>query len=201
MTSIKIPGLPPIRFHSEVPGGHHSPQDTFPSSRGPCSRSKALLRSFLPRLPGSQVLRPVPCWTVSSFPHRILLTCGCSNMPQGITGLQAGAFSAPGFTGQYCFPVSVASGVAMGLEVCSGDELFPCRAIKFSQLNLSDFTRGFPGGSDGKESTCNVGDPGLIPGSRRFPWRRKWQPTPEFLSGEFHGQGRLSHYSPWGHND
>ena len=25
--------------------------------------------------------------------------------------------------------------------------------------------RGFPGGSDGKESACNVGDPGLIPGS------------------------------------
>ena len=26
---------------------------------------------------------------------------------------------------------------------------------------------GFPGGSDGKESTCNAGDPGLIPGSGR----------------------------------
>ena len=28
---------------------------------------------------------------------------------------------------------------------------------------------GFPGGSDGKESACNVGDPGLIPGSGRCP--------------------------------
>ena len=27
----------------------------------------------------------------------------------------------------------------------------------------------FPGGSDGKESTCNVGDLGSIPGSRRSP--------------------------------
>ena len=26
---------------------------------------------------------------------------------------------------------------------------------------------GFPGGSDGKESACNVGDPGSIPGSGR----------------------------------
>ena len=26
---------------------------------------------------------------------------------------------------------------------------------------------GFPGGSAGKESTCNAGDPGLIPGSGR----------------------------------
>ena len=28
---------------------------------------------------------------------------------------------------------------------------------------------GFPGGSDSKESTCNAGDQGLIPGSGRFP--------------------------------
>ena len=30
-------------------------------------------------------------------------------------------------------------------------------------------TVGFPGGSDGKESACNAGDPGLIPGSGRNP--------------------------------
>ena len=28
---------------------------------------------------------------------------------------------------------------------------------------------GFPGGSDGKEYACNEGDPGMIPGSGRFP--------------------------------
>ena len=28
---------------------------------------------------------------------------------------------------------------------------------------------GFPGSSDGKESACNVGDPGSIPGSGRSP--------------------------------
>ena len=28
---------------------------------------------------------------------------------------------------------------------------------------------GFPGGSDSKESTCNIGDPGLIPRSARSP--------------------------------
>ena len=28
---------------------------------------------------------------------------------------------------------------------------------------------GFPGGSDGKESACNAGDLGLIPGLERFP--------------------------------
>ena len=30
-------------------------------------------------------------------------------------------------------------------------------------------TMGFPGSSTGKESACNMGDPGLIPGSERFP--------------------------------
>ena len=29
--------------------------------------------------------------------------------------------------------------------------------------------RGFPGGSDSKESACNLGDPGLIPGLGRSP--------------------------------
>ena len=28
---------------------------------------------------------------------------------------------------------------------------------------------GFPAGSDGKESACNTGDPGLIPGLGRSP--------------------------------
>ena len=28
---------------------------------------------------------------------------------------------------------------------------------------------GFPDGSDSKESACNAGDPGLIPGLGRFP--------------------------------
>ena len=31
------------------------------------------------------------------------------------------------------------------------------------------YTEGFPGGSAGKVSTCNSGDPGLIPGLERSP--------------------------------
>ena len=37
---------------------------------------------------------------------------------------------------------------------------------------------GFTCGSAGKESTCNAGDPGSIPGLERFPWRRERLPTP-----------------------
>ena len=32
-------------------------------------------------------------------------------------------------------------------------------------------------------------------------WRRKWQLTPAFLPGEFHGQRNLVGYSPWGHKE
>ena len=37
------------------------------------------------------------------------------------------------------------------------------------QYHFWFIVRGFPGGSDGKESVCNAGDPGLIPGSGRSP--------------------------------
>ena len=56
----------------------------------------------------------------------------------------------------------------------------------------------FPGGSDGKESTCNVGDLGLVSGLGKILWRKKWQPIPAFLPGEVHGQRSLVGFSPQG---
>ena len=40
---------------------------------------------------------------------------------------------------------------------------------------------GFPGGSAGKESTCNAADPQLNSCVAKFPWRRNRSPTPVFL--------------------
>ena len=51
----------------------------------------------------------------------------------------------------------------------------------------------FLGGSSSKESTCNAGDMGLIPG--KIPWRKEWQPILVFLPGEFHGQRSFGGYS------
>ena len=59
----------------------------------------------------------------------------------------------------------------------------------------------FPGGSDGKAPVYNWGDPGLIPGLGRPPWRRKWQSTPGLLPGKSHGQRSLVDYSPWGRKE
>ena len=47
----------------------------------------------------------------------------------------------------------------------------------------------------------DTGDTGSIPGLGRFPWRKKWLPTPGFLPGESNGQGSLVGYSPWGHKE
>ena len=40
--------------------------------------------------------------------------------------------------------------------------------------------------------------PGFDPWVEKIPWRRKWQPIPVFLPGEFHGQRSLVGCSPWG---
>ena len=56
---------------------------------------------------------------------------------------------------------------------------------------------GFPGGSDYKESACNVGDLGLIPGLRRSFGRGHINPTPIFLPGESPWTESQVGYSPW----
>ena len=61
-----------------------------------------------------------------------------------------------------------------------------------------------PRWQSGKESTCQCRRHkryGFNPRIGKIPWRRKWQPTPMFLPGKFHGQKSLAGYSPWGHEE
>ena len=60
---------------------------------------------------------------------------------------------------------------------------------------------GFPGGSDGKGSICNVGDPGLIPGLGRSPGGEHSNPLEYSCLENPHGQRSLAGYSPWGHKE
>ena len=58
------------------------------------------------------------------------------------------------------------------------------------EIERFSFEMGFPGGSDGKESICNAGDQGLIPGSGKssgegngnhsnmLDWRIPWIEEP-----------------------
>ena len=61
---------------------------------------------------------------------------------------------------------------------------------------LQEQISGFPESSVGKETSCNAGDPGLILGWGRSPWRRERLSTPVFWPGEFHGL-----YSAWGRKE
>ena len=58
---------------------------------------------------------------------------------------------------------------------------------------------GFPGGSDGKESTQNAGDLGLIPGLGRCPGGGHGNPLQDSCLENLHGQRSLAACSPWGH--
>ena len=55
---------------------------------------------------------------------------------------------------------------------------------------------GFPGGSDGKESTCNVGDLGSTPGLERSPGGGHSNPLQYSCL-----ERSLEGYSPWGHKE
>ena len=60
-------------------------------------------------------------------------------------------------------------------------------------LVLSFLEMGFPCGSAGKESTCNVGDVGLIPGLGRSSGEEKGYPI------QYSGLENSMDYIPWVH--
>ena len=63
---------------------------------------------------------------------------------------------------------------------------------------------GFPGGNSGKESACQCRrhkSHGFDPWVEKILSSKKWQPTPVFLLGKFHGWMSLVGYSPWGHKE
>ena len=57
---------------------------------------------------------------------------------------------------------------------------------------------GFPGGLDGKESACNVGDLGLIPGLGRSPGGGHGNPLQYTCLENPHGQRSLAGLQPMG---
>ena len=60
---------------------------------------------------------------------------------------------------------------------------------------------GFPVGLDGKESACNAGDLGLIPGLGRSPGGSHGNPLQCSCLENPHGQRGLVDYSPWGRKE
>ena len=65
----------------------------------------------------------------------------------------------------------------------------------FFNLNSLDFTKGFPDSSVGKESACNAGNPGSIPGSGRSAGEGIAYPL------QYSGLENSMDYSLWGHKE
>ena len=62
----------------------------------------------------------------------------------------------------------------------------------------------FPSWCSGKESTHQrrrYRSLGFNLWVGKIPWRRKWQATPVFLPGKFHGLRSVVDYSPWSHKE
>ena len=65
-------------------------------------------------------------------------------------------------------------------------------------LNLVIQVWGFPGGSDGKESACIMGDPGSIPGLERSPGEKGM--STHFITGIGGGRRKREGKKEWLHN-
>ena len=95
-------------------------------------------------------------------------------------------------------------------RLCAEPWTVVCNAVLimvFRRLEPLHFTDmqvrcSFPGGSDGEESACKVGDLGLTPGSGRSPGRVHGNPLQySCFSGKSQGQRNLVGYSLWGHKE
>ena len=71
------------------------------------------------------------------------------------------------------------------------------------KINVSPLScLGFPCGLAGKESACNAGDLGSIPGLGRSPGEEKgYLPTPVFWPGESQERGSLVGCRLWGRTE
>ena len=72
------------------------------------------------------------------------------------------------------------------------------RLTEFCQENSLVIATPSPGGSDSKESACNVRDLGSIPGLEGSPGGKHGNPVWYSCLENPHGQRRLAGYSTWG---
>ena len=88
-----------------------------------------------------------------------------------------------------------------GQERCNSDEDSVWQRRWEVNRKHRNHSLSCPDGSDGKESTCNAGEVGLIPGLGRSPEEGHGYPLHYFFLENPHGQRSLAGYSPWGCNE
>ena len=73
--------------------------------------------------------------------------------------------------------------------------------VKWEKLIWVAPLPGFPFSASLVAQSVKCGRLGFSPWVRKILWRRKWQPIPVILPGEFHGQRSLAYCSPWGRKE
>ena len=89
----------------------------------------------------------------------------------------------------------------MSWELPPLDKRLPHRSLKISSSPLlasANVSEGFLDGLDGKESACNVGDLGSMPGLGRSPGGEHGNSLQYSCLENPHGQRSLAGYTPWG---
>ena len=90
------------------------------------------------------------------------------------------------------------------LQVPAHDELWKTlrgMTLQLDNIRIATGFNGFPGGSDGKESSCSVRDLGLMPGLERSPGGGHGNPLQYSSLENPHGERSLASYSLWGHKE
>ena len=83
-------------------------------------------------------------------------------------GGEGGTRKSPSLPSSFCMPTAQQPEARekMGWGIARNSYIKPKGLLELATKNL---VGGFPGGSDGKESACNSGEPGSIPGLSKSP--------------------------------
>ena len=138
-------------------------------------------------------------WTLSPF-FMFLLICSCISLTDGnaivLCGFLLAVFLLNLFINSSNLRVAFLGIFRCIIMSTIKSMLFIPKFICPSQIAIW----GFPTGSAGKESACQFRRRtrrGFNSWVGNILWRRKRQPTPVFLLGNFHGQRSLVGYSVW----
>ena len=80
-------------------------------------------------------------------------------------------------------------------------EVYFSHPLSLTKLSPAGLQRGFPGGSNGKDSTCNERDRGSISGWGRSPGEGHGNPLQYSCLENPHGQRSMMGHSLWGHKE
>ena len=113
-------------------------------------------------------------------------------------GGEGGTRKSPSLPSSFCMPTAQQPEARekMGWGIARNSYIKPKGLLELATKNL---VGGFPGGSDGKESACNSGEPGSIPGLSKSPGEGNGNPFQySGLENSMDIDRSLVGYSSWG---